>query len=107
MQGDPRRTVYGSRLTTWFAVSALALGAVAYSPAQQQPAGQPVSAARSVAHLAKIEAAAVTGDQQAVKEGVEALSGDLRRSMCVPDITRRIDPVKCLVRLRHHRICLT
>lgn len=92
MQGDSRRTVSGSRLTTRPAITALAVGAVASAPAQPQPAGQPVSAARSVAHLAKIKAAAVAGDQQAVQEGVEAFSGDIRRSMRVPDIARRIDP---------------
>lgn len=71
---------------------AMVLDTATCAPAEPQPAGQPVSATRSVAHLAKIEAAAATGDQQAVKEGIEALGGDLRRSMRIPDITRRIDP---------------
>lgn len=92
MQGDSRRTVSGSRLTTRLGITALVLGTAACAPAEPQPAGQPVSAARSVAHLAKIEAAAAIGDQQAVKAGVEALGDDIRRSMRVPDIARRIDP---------------
>lgn len=92
MSGDPRPAVSRPLAATWLATTGLALCAAACVPAEPQPAGEPVSAARGVAHLAKIEAAAVAGDQQAVQEGVKALSDDVRRSMRVPDISRRIDP---------------
>lgn len=92
MSGDPRPAVSRPLAATWLATTGLALCAAACVPAESQPAGEPVSAARGVAHLAKIEAAAVAGDQQAVQEGVKAFSDDVRRSMRVPDISRRIDP---------------
>ena len=92
MSGDPRTVRSRPVAATWLAITGLALSAAACVPAEPQPAGEPVSAARSVAHLAKIEAAAVAGDRQAVQEGVEAFSDDVRRSMRVPDITRPIDP---------------
>lgn len=62
--------------------------------AQRQPqqAGQPMNAAKTAAHIAAARVAALTGDQDAVRRNIEAMSEDMRRAMKLPDATRPIDP---------------
>jgi hypothetical protein len=55
-------------------------------------AGQGMDPARVTAQMAAIEAAALTGDQEALKRNVEAMNDDFRRAIKLPDGTRRVDP---------------
>ena len=86
-----------ARLFACMAAGLVLFGCRAAEPpddAQSRPqqAGQPMDPVRTAARFAGIRAAALTGDQQGVERNMHALSEDLRRSMKVPDGSRRIDP---------------
>lgn len=57
-----------------------------------QQAGQPMDPMRTAARFAGVRASALTGDQEGVQRNMHVLSEDLRRSMKIPDGSRRIDP---------------
>ncbi|MGG6463555.1 hypothetical protein [Solilutibacter silvestris] len=57
-------------------------------------------AADEVGHFAAAEAAAVSGDQAALKQHAEAMQHDLLRDMKIPDPGRRIDPESARAALR-------
>jgi len=54
-------------------------------------AGQPLSAAETALHLAKVRAAAMAGDQDAVQAEMGRMNDDMRRAMKLPDPSRPID----------------
>lgn len=60
--------------------------------ARQQPiAGQGTSPLTTVGHLAGVEAAALTGDQRAMRAHVDAMHKNMMRDMRLPDASRPID----------------
>jgi hypothetical protein len=54
-------------------------------------AGQPLNAAETALHLAKVRAAAMAGDQDAVQNEMGRMNDDIRRAMKLPDPSRPID----------------
>lgn len=61
-------------------------------PHRPQQAGQPMSAVKTAGHIAAARVAALTGNQDAVRHNIEAMSEDMRRSMKLPDAARPINP---------------
>lgn len=62
------------------------------APTRAPRAGRPMDSIEVAARIAKIRAASVLGDQDAVREEMEAMQDDIRRSMKLPDAGRPIDP---------------
>ena len=60
--------------------------------AKPQQAGQPVDPAVMAAKMAAIDAAALRGDQQGLRDGIHSATEDFRRSIKLADPGRRIDP---------------
>lgn len=86
-----------ARLFLLVATGLLLFGCRASEPSEEtlsrpQQAGQPLDPLRTAAHFAGVRASAFTGDQEGVQRNMHALSEDLRRSMKIPDGSRRIDP---------------
>ncbi len=54
-------------------------------------AGEPLSPVETAARTARIQAAAVAGDQEAVREEMEAFQDDFRRAIKLADATRTVD----------------
>lgn len=65
------------------------------APVAQAPHAPPPAAAtdaqKMAGHIIAARAAAITGDQRAVQQNVQALSDDMRRAMRVPDPARPIN----------------
>jgi len=61
------------------------------APAPQR-AGQPIDPLKTAGHIAAARVAAVTGNQEGVRQNMEAMSEDMRRAMKLPDAGRPIDP---------------
>src|SRR5690606_37767397 len=61
------------------------------APAPQR-AGQPIDPLKTARHIAAARVAAVTGNQEGVRQNMEAMSEDMRRAMKLPDAGRPIDP---------------
>lgn len=58
---------------------------------EPQQAGQPVDRARLAGEMAKLEAAAIRGDQEAVRRSMQAVHEDFRKSIKLADAGRSID----------------
>ncbi|TPG51429.1 hypothetical protein EAH75_04075 [Rhodanobacter glycinis] len=58
---------------------------------ERQPQAGPTHPLVTAAHLAGVEAAGLTGDQQAMRSHIEAMQKDTMRSMHLADPSRRID----------------
>ena len=81
----------------------LALAACTGRPADQdkpRKAGQGMDPARVTTQMAAIEAAALTGDQEALKHNMGAMNDDFRRAIKLPDGTRRVDPESARIAAR-------
>ena len=81
----------------WFACL-VALGLVAAcsrepGPAEPRPqqAGQPGSPVETAARLAAVQGAALRGDQEAVREHVDAMQEDFRKAIRLADPARSVD----------------
>ena len=81
-------------MTRYFlAGAALAVLAACHSDNPAKPrAGQPVSPVETALHLASVEAAALSGDQDAGRHQMGQMSNDMRRAMKLPDPSRPINP---------------
>ncbi|WP_374249461.1 hypothetical protein [Thermomonas sp.] len=64
--------------------------APAESASRPRQAGQPLDPLATAARMAAIRGAAARGDQQAVRQQMDAMSDDVRRTMRMPDPARRI-----------------
>lgn len=94
-----------ARRHAWPVLLLLAACTQASAPeAQRRPqqAGQPLNPAKTAAHIAAARVAAITGDQDAVRRNIEAMSEDMRRSMKIPDPGRLIDPEAARSVVRGH-----
>ncbi len=73
------------------------LAALGYAPfgagdaANRQPAGQPLNAVVTAAHIAAARVDAVTGDTAGAQKHIDAIGHDVMRSARVPDAFRPID----------------
>lgn len=63
------------------------------TPAEPRPqqAGQPLSPVETAARIAAARGAALRGDEAGVREQVEAMQEDIRKSMRLADPSRRVD----------------
>ncbi|TLX22969.1 hypothetical protein [Thermomonas fusca] len=64
--------------------------AAAEAAPRPQQAGQPLDPLTTAARMVAIRGAAVMGDQDAVRQQMDAMSHDLQRAMRLPDPARRI-----------------
>ena len=87
-------------LTVALAVIALAMAGCTQQPASQaqprpqpqpQQAGKPLEALTLAARIAAMDAAAISGDQQAIQQNLAAFQEDYRQSLKLADPARRID----------------
>lgn len=79
------------------AMAGLLLAACQQQPKPQeerrpQQAGKPLNTLETAQRMAAMRAAAVTGNQAAVQANMHALTEDMRKSMRLADVTRRVDP---------------
>lgn len=77
------------------AAAALALAACTQSPPAEktpQRAGEAMDPVETAGRMVALRGAALVGDQEAAREQLEAMTDDMRRSMKLPDPSRRIDP---------------
>lgn len=102
--GYPLRTFLGKRITMQERFIAVVLGCICAASCGQSPqqneadtghmppqAGRLTSPLVAAGHLTSIQAAALVGDQQAVRRHVEALQKNMMRDMRLPDSSRPID----------------
>lgn len=82
----------------WILFSICLLGLVACTQdpnadADKNPtqAGQPINAYETAKNVAKVRVAAFTGDQEAMHEGVKAISDDFKKSIKLADPSRAVD----------------
>lgn len=61
-------------------------------PRRPEQAGQPVDPVHAAARIATIRAAAMTGNEGAMRQQMEGMQEDFRKSIKLPDPSRRIDP---------------
>ncbi|TZF86869.1 hypothetical protein [Cognatilysobacter lacus] len=72
---------------------ALALLSACHPDDSARPqAGRPMNSAETALHLAKVQAAAHAGDQDALRHEMGQMNDDMRRAMKLPDASRPIDP---------------
>ena len=69
------------------------------APAPQR-AGQPIDPLKTAGHITAARVAAITGDQDAVRQNMEAMTEDMRRAMKLPDAGRPIDPESARAAIR-------
>ncbi|WP_051175969.1 hypothetical protein [Luteimonas mephitis] len=69
------------------------------APAPQR-AGQPVDPLKTAGHIAAARVAAITGNQEGVRQNMEAMTEDVRRAMKLPDAGRPIDPESARAAIR-------
>ena len=77
----------------WLALLVALSGCSQPATEERKPAqsGQPLSSATIAASVAKIQGAAVAGDQEAVRQGMAAFNEDFRKSIKLADAARAVD----------------
>ncbi len=81
-------------------MAAMSLGLACSSCVQREPekvapklqqAGQPMNQVKTLAHIAAINAAGMTGDQESIKKNMDAMNEDFRKAIKLSDPTRTVD----------------
>lgn len=63
----------------------------AEAPREPQQSGKPLDRAKLASEMAKLEGAAILGDQEAVKRSLHNVNEDVRRSLKIADPSRKVD----------------